>query len=322
MTLNGHSGTAGMDSNTLCCTTSFSAVRLEPFAGEAGAGCASITAARGCKWGPRLRDALREGRFLLHYQPIACLQSGEISHYEALIRLVGEDGTLLTPNLFLPAAERLGMIVEIDRFVVQQVAELLGAGATEIGEGVMAVDCEASDMSCGPLRVAINLSAQSASDPEMLAYIKRQLALSLVDPARLVVEITETAAISDMEQAKALCRGLQKLGCAVALDDFGAGFGSFHYVKHLPFDYLKIDGDFVRELAGSPDDQLLVGALVQVARGMNMQTIAEFVEDQATMEMLRSLGVDYAQGYEVGRPGPLPSSASSLERELSMQMVV
>ena len=125
------------------------------------------------------------------------------------------------------------------------------------------------------------------------------------DPSQLVVEVTETAAISDMQSAKAFCAGVLALGCAVALDDFGAGFGSFQYLKHLPFTYLKIDGDFIRRLSVSRTDQLVVKALAGVVRGMGRQTIAEFVGDVPTMSMLRSYGVDYAQGFEVGRPRPM-----------------
>jgi EAL domain-containing protein (putative c-di-GMP-specific phosphodiesterase class I) len=140
----------------------------------------------------------------------------------------------------------------------------------------------------------------------MLSELKRELAHHRVDPARLVIEVTETAAISDMERARDFCAGVQALGCAIALDDFGAGFGSFQYLKRLPFSYLKIDGDFIRGLPGSRTDQLVVEALVAVAAGMGRRTIAEFVGDAPTMSMLRDIGVDYAQGFEVGRPRALP----------------
>ncbi len=271
----------------------------EPYSGEAGTPTPSIRVSHGSAWPERLRCALREERFVLHYQPIACLQTGRVSHYEALVRMVDEhDGSLVAPGLFLGAAESHGLIGEIDRLVIRQVAAQLGAQ----GAPTMLADAE--------LRVAVNLSALSACDPGTLEYIKGELEHNGVDPTRLVVEITETAAIADIEQAKALCRGLQALGCDVALDDFGAGFGSFYYVKHLPFRYLKIDGDFIRELTVSCQDRLIVRALVEVARGMNMKTIAEFVADEATMELLRELGVDYAQGYRVGRPAPLMASTA------------
>jgi EAL domain-containing protein (putative c-di-GMP-specific phosphodiesterase class I) len=138
----------------------------------------------------------------------------------------------------------------------------------------------------------------------MLAYIERRLSWHGVEPSQLVIEITETAAISDMDSARIFCAGALALGCEVALDDFGAGFGSFQYLKHLPFTYLKIDGDFIRRLPVSRTDQLVVRALAGVVRGMGAQTIAEFVGDETTIGMLRSYGVDYAQGFAVGHPQP------------------
>ena len=239
-------------------------------------------------WLARLQRALAEERFVLHFQPIVSLADGEVSHHEALLRLADEpDGSLVAPGCFLPAAERYGLIGEIDRMVLERVAAVLGG---EHGRG--------------GVRVAMNVSAVSVTDPGMLAHIERRLSRHGADPAALVIEITETAAISDMERAREFCAGLLALGCSVALDDFGAGFGSFQYLKHLPFSHLKIDGDFIRGLPVSRTDQLVVKALAGVVRGMGRETIAEFVGDETTMSMLRSYGVDYAQGFEVGRPQP------------------
>ncbi len=240
-------------------------------------------------WLARLRRALAEDLFVLHYQPIVSLRDGRVSHYEALVRLADErDGSLVAPGRFLPAAERYGLIRDVDRMVVDKVAALLGSMHGE------------EDVS-----IAVNLSALSVTDGGMLGHIERALALHGADPSRLVVELTETAAISDMVRATAFCAGVQALGCAISLDDFGAGFGSFQYLKRLPFRYLKIDGDFIRRLPASPTDQLVVKALVGVVDGMGGQTIAEFVGDEPTMRLLRSYGVDYAQGFEVGRPQPV-----------------
>lgn len=237
-------------------------------------------------WLARLRHALAEGLFAVHYQPIVSLADGRPAHYEALVRLADDpSGSLIAPGRFLPAAERYGLVRDIDRFVLARVAALLGARTD------------------GP-RVAINLSALSVTDPAMLAYVERCLCGEGVDPSRLVIEITETAAISDMDRARAFCQGLAALGCNVALDDFGAGYGSFHYLTQLPFDYLKIDGSFVRGLTGSRNDQLVVQALVGLARGMGVRTIAEYVTDRPTLTLLRRYGVDYAQGFELGRPHP------------------
>jgi EAL domain-containing protein (putative c-di-GMP-specific phosphodiesterase class I) len=235
-------------------------------------------------WLARLRRALEQDLFVLHYQPIVSLSDGELSHHEALVRLADEPGGgVIGPAGFLPAAERYGLIRAIDRMVLEKVVTLLAEA---------------------PGSIAMNLSALSVTDPAMLGEIERVLALHGVDPRRLVIEVTETASISDMPRASGFCAGAQRLGCSVALDDFGAGFGSFHYLKHLPFSYLKIDGDFIRGLPGSAHDQLVVRALVGLVREMGQQTIAEFVGDRETLELLREYGVDYAQGFEIGRPGP------------------
>ncbi|MGA7705860.1 MAG: EAL domain-containing protein [Solirubrobacteraceae bacterium] len=237
-------------------------------------------------WLKRLRRALREDLFVLHYQPIVCLQSGAVSHYEALIRLLDNpDQTLTPPCAFLPAAERYGLIQDIDRMVIGKVVALMGGELADSGA-----------------RVAVNLSALSITDQGMLAHIERELLRHSVTAERLVVEVTETAAIGDMRRAQTFCEGVHTLGSSVALDDFGAGFGSFQYLKQLPFRYLKIDGDFIKALPSSHKDRLVVQALVGVARGMGKQTIAEYVGDEPTMSLLRDYGVDYAQGFEVGRP--------------------
>ncbi len=245
-------------------------------------------------WLERLRRGLEEELFVLHYQPIVSLRDGLISHHEALLRLADEpDGRLVAPGRFLPAAERYGLIREIDRMVIAMVAPLL---RTSPGSGI-----------------AVNVSALSVTDEGMLAHLHGELRRHDVDPSRLVIELTETAAISDMERARDFCRGVQALGCSIALDDFGAGFGSFQYLKHLPFDYLKIDGDFIRGLPSSRTDQLVVKALVGVVRGMGRRSIAEFVGDEPTLQMLAGYGVDYGQGFHIGRPlAELPGSERAL----------
>jgi EAL domain-containing protein (putative c-di-GMP-specific phosphodiesterase class I) len=244
-------------------------------------------------WLQRLRRALAEDLFVLHYQPIVALADGRVAHREALLRLADEPGgAVIGPASFLPAAERTGLIREIDRTVIEKVAARLGGDRDLSGGGI-----------------AVNLSALSVVDRDMLAFIARALERHNADPARLVIEVTETASISDMPRARAFCVGVHELGCSVALDDFGAGFGSFHYLKHLPFRYLKIDGAFIRGLPSSAHDQLVVKALVGIVREMGQQTIAEFVGDRETLELLREYGVDYAQGFEIGRPAPLPEPA-------------
>lgn len=237
-------------------------------------------------WLARLRNALAEGLFVLHYQPIVSLYDGAVSHHEALLRLADEpEGQLIAPSMFLPAAERYGLVRHIDLMVLGQAIALMGA-----------------ELADRRTPVAVNLSALTVTSPGTLAHVEGLLCLHGVDPGRLILELTETAAISDMARASDFCRGIQALGCAVALDDFGAGFGSFRYLKRLPFDYLKIDGDFVRALPGSHKDQLVVQALVRVAKGMGKRTIAEYVGGSETVRLLRSYGVDFAQGFAIGRP--------------------
>jgi EAL domain-containing protein (putative c-di-GMP-specific phosphodiesterase class I) len=236
-------------------------------------------------WLARLRRALARDLFVLHFQPIVSLADGRVAHHEALVRLADEPAGVIGPASFLPAAERYGLIREIDRMVLDKVATLLGSQPA--GQGTA---------------IAMNLSAVSLTDGDMLAHIRRGLEHHGADPRRLILEVTETASISHMGRARAFCAGAQQLGCAVALDDFGAGFGSFHYLKHLPFNYLKIDGAFIRGLPDSAHDQRVVRALVGLVREMGQRTIAEFVGDRETMRLLREFGVDYAQGFEVGRP--------------------
>jgi EAL domain-containing protein (putative c-di-GMP-specific phosphodiesterase class I) len=233
-------------------------------------------------WLARLRRALAEDRFVVHYQPIVSLAGGEPAHYEALVRLADDARGLIAPACFLPAAERYGLVCELDRMVLEKVLARLARG--------------------GETSVAVNLSALSLTDAGMLAHIRRALARHRVCPERLLIEVTETASIASMERARGFCLGARALGCELALDDFGSGFGAFHYLKHLPFRFLKIDGGFIRTLPSSPRDQLVVKALVAMARGMGMRTIAELVENDATVRLLERFGVDYAQGFHLGRP--------------------
>jgi len=244
-------------------------------------------------WRERLQRALLDDRFVLHFQPIVSLASGEVTCHEALIRLDDEpNGTLVWPGRFLPFAERSGLILEIDRVVLEKVLALLAARAVRGPDG-------------SPTEVTVNLSALSVSDPSLPGRLERRLELHGVDPSLLILELTETAAISDMGAAGRFCARALELGCGVALDDFGAGYGSFTYLKQLPFSHLKIDGQFIRRLPLSRTDQLIVQALARVVRGMGRETVAEFVSDERTLELLRGYGVDYAQGFELGTPRPM-----------------
>lgn len=233
-------------------------------------------------WAPRLRDAIDAGRLLLHLQPIMDLRTGTVDRYEALVRLDGPDGPV-PPGAFIGVAERLGLIREIDTWVLRHAIAVLARHPD--------------------ITLEVNVSGRNVGDHELPRIIDRELRAAGVDPRRLVIEITETAAIANMDDARRFADEIAALGCGFALDDFGAGFGSFAYLKHLPADVLKIDGDFV---AGprSAVDVLIVESIVRIAKQLGKATVAEYVEDAATMESLRAAGVDYAQGFHVGRPFP------------------
>ncbi|HEY7256600.1 MAG TPA: EAL domain-containing protein [Solirubrobacterales bacterium] len=234
----------------------------------------------------RIRDALTHNRLALHTQPIRNLASGGIERYELLLRMAGENGTLLTAASFIEAAERSGMIQELDRWVVARALELLVARERE-GH---------------PVSLHVNLSGVSLTDLSVLEYIERKVDEGGADPSRCTFEITRSTPVEDYDTAIRFTDRLTELGCQVAIDDYGASFSPFHHLKRLPFDLIKIDGEFVRDMPRSDADQLTVQAIVQIARGLGKTTIAEFVQDERTAEMLREYGVDLAQGFHLGRP--------------------
>ncbi len=197
-------------------------------------------------------------------------------------------GELIAPTAFLYAAERFGLIVAIDIWVVSQAVAMI-AEQQRHGNRIV---------------LAVNLSGRSIGDPALAAHIDRELDESGIDPSCLVFELTETAAVSNLESAQKFGRRIHQRGCGLALDDFGSGCASFHYLKSLPFDYIKIDGGFIRDLPHQPIDRLVVRAIVTIAKGMGKQTIAEFVTDQSTCDLLTEEGVDHAQGFHLGRPEP------------------
>jgi diguanylate cyclase (GGDEF)-like protein/PAS domain S-box-containing protein len=240
-------------------------------------------------WSQRIRDALDHDRLLLHAQPILDLNRSSITQYELLMRMRGDDGKIIPPAAFLGIAERLSLIQELDRWAVTQGIRLLDE-QHRLGHD---------------MKLEVNLSGRSMGDPELPVLIERELSRTSVDPANLILEITETAAIANMDEALAFTRALGNLGCRFALDDFGAGFGSFYYLKHLPVDFVKIDGDFVRNLPRSATDQVVVCSMVQIANGLGVQSIAEFVRDAETLEMLTRFGVDFGQGMHIGEPRPV-----------------
>jgi diguanylate cyclase (GGDEF)-like protein/PAS domain S-box-containing protein len=238
-------------------------------------------------WLERIRGALEEDRFTLLAQPIVDLSTRRPLQHELLLRMRSEDGDLIPPGAFLYIAERLDLVQEIDRWVVRNAIAIL----------------ERHGRRGQPLTFEVNLSGRSLGDDELLELIVSEVERSRVPPDRLIFEVTETAAVANMSAARRFGERLSELGCRFALDDFGAGFGSFYYLKHLPFDFLKIDGEFVRNCAVSHTDRLLIRAVVEIARGMGKKTVAEIVGDDETVRLLGRLGVDYGQGYHLGRPG-------------------
>ena len=240
-------------------------------------------------WIERIRQATDRGLFVLTSQPILNLKAGDVTQHEILLRMRDDGGGLVEPAAFLATAERFGLIGGIDRWVTQQAVRLIAAHNKQGRE----------------LILEVNLSGKTMGDPRFPDEVKRELTSSGIDPASMIFEVTETAAVADIEQARNFAQALAKVGCRFALDDFGSGYASFYYLKHLPISYLKVDGEFVKDLPRSPVDQRIIGALVQVCTGLGVKTVAEFVDDERTIEILRDLGVDFAQGYHVGKPRPV-----------------
>lgn len=244
------------------------------------------------RWVHRIKQALEDNHLVLYHQPIAALQGQAYEvHAEILVRMLGEDGRLVPPMEFIPAAERYNLMSDIDRWVVRTTLETLQANLL----------CAAP----GTCTIAINLSAQSLCNDEFLPFILHELDRHAVDPRHLCFEITETCAIGNLARAMHFIATLHARGCRFALDDFGSGLSSFGYLKNLPVQYLKIDGSFVRDIAHDPMDLAMVEAINQIGHVAGMQTIAEYVENAAIRDELHRLGVDYAQGFGIARPEPL-----------------
>ena len=244
-----------------------------------------------------ISGALRDDRFTLHCQPVLDLRAGTVSQHEVLLRMIAADGELALPQAFLGTARRAGLTTAIDQWVVRRAIRTIGEQA-QVGRDVT---------------LEVNLSSESLHDAGLMPAIERELATTCIDPGRLVLEVTEQIAIADPEGARSLAKHLRSVGCGFALDDFGTSFGSFRFLKDMPVDYLKIDGDLIVSLAESRTAQLVVKALVDVARGTGADTIAVFASDDRTLELLRELGVGYAQGHKVGRPRPIAEALSELE---------
>jgi PAS domain S-box-containing protein len=244
-------------------------------------------------WLQRIRAALDDSGFCLYAQPIIDLQSGEVAREEILLRMRGDrgDNDIIAPGAFLPAAEKSDLVREIDRWVIRNVMPLLSDGRV----------------------LEVNLSGRSIGDPALTKLIEGQLEAYCVDPGNLTFEITETAAVRDLQAVRVFADRLMRLGCNFALDDFGTGFGSFTYLKHLPIQFMKIDIQFIRDLVHGRSDQRIVRSMLGVARSFGVRTIAEGIENEETLELLRQFGVHYGQGFHLGRPAPAEDAARPAE---------
>lgn len=249
------------------------------------------------QWIPKIKQALEENRFCLYCQKIMSVKQGfGEDHYEILLRKFDERGEIVLPMAFIPAAERYDLMPEIDRWVISN----FFANYHNF--------CEIERRKCAKV-YAINLSGASVNNREFFSFLSEQFARYPIPPETICFEITETTAIANLNQAVQFIENLKALGCRFALDDFGSGMSSLAYLKNLPVDYLKIDGSFVKNLIGNPIDYAIVDCFNRLSHVMGIQTIAEFVDNQATLEKLQHIGVDYAQGYGIAKPSPLAFQA-------------
>jgi diguanylate cyclase (GGDEF)-like protein/PAS domain S-box-containing protein len=246
-------------------------------------------------WLQRLQHALRDGRFLLYTQQILASPPGSQRGpaLEVLVRLIGDDGAIIAPGEFLKAAERYRLMPMVDRWVVQTALAALGRGALRIPPG---------------RSLAINISGQTLGDNGFLEFVVDCLDSTGVLPQQICFEVTEASVVANLDHARRFIGVLHGMGCGFALDDFGSGLGSFTNLKHLPMDYLKIDGAYMRNLGHDSVNQAMVGAMIKLARTLNFAVIAEQVEDQVTLSTAQRMGVDYVQGYAVSRPEPMQAT--------------
>jgi len=250
---------------------------------------------KSAEWFQRLHEGLDESRFEAWYQPLVDLQTNEPAHYEALIRFRDEDGHVHSPAAFLSAAERYSLMPQLDRYMIRRIF---------------------ADMVNFPrLDVSINLSGSSVTDPGMAAYIMQCFDASGVAPSRVIFEITETVFMTNLAQARSIVEQLQGLGCRFALDDFGAGFSSLNYLRNLPVNVVKIDGSFIREIDSDPVSLALLKSINEIVHLLGKKTVAEWIENEATLRILKEIGCDYGQGFYSGKPLPLKKVIPMLGRE-------
>lgn len=261
---------------------------------------------REAQWVTRLQHACEHDQLCLYFQPIANLNEGAEpeEHYEVLLRLKDETGQIIPPMAFLPAAERYNLMPVIDRWVIRKFFTYLSQ--------ILKQEADSQNLQ----RIyAINVSGASVNDEDFIQFIKKQLNQYQVPATSICFEITETVAIASLSKAAQLIRELRSLGCRFSLDDFGSGMSSFTYLKNLPVNYLKIDGNFVRDMVDDPMDYAMVEVINHIGHVMELQTIAEFVANEAILEQIKKIGVDYAQGYGIALPQPLEVECSTLQSQ-------
>ena len=241
-------------------------------------------------WVSRLREAIDKNLLMLRYQPIVCIATGETTHHEVLLRMRADNGEIVSPDAFLPAAVRFGLMAEIDTWLIE----------TAIAE-LARYRQDAPD-----LRFALNLSANAFEAENLAAFVMSQLARQDVPPDSVTFEITESLAMRHLNHVEKQIAGLREIGCQVSLDDFGTGYSSFSYLQKLPVDYIKIDGSFIKDLVRNPVDQKMVKMIGEIGRAAGMKTIAEYVQSGAAFTLLGRLGIDFAQGFYIGRPTATP----------------
>jgi diguanylate cyclase (GGDEF)-like protein len=237
-------------------------------------------------WSERIRKALKKDAFMLHYQPIADVKTGEISHYEALLRMKGNKKRLIQPGAFIPAASRFGLMADLDQWVIRNAFRQLARFHAK-GD---------------PICLNVNISGNIFEDTNLLDCIRENLEINSLSAESIVLEITEQVAVRNMMHASRQMEAIAKLGCRFAIDDFGAGYSSYSYLKSLPVEFIKIDGVFIKNLVGDDVDQEIVRSISDIAKAAGKQTIAEYVEDARTFDLLDELGVHYAQGFFIGKP--------------------
>jgi len=245
-------------------------------------------------WVSKLRDAIDNDDFSLRFQPIVHIATGRITHHEVLLRLKADDNKTISPDAFLPAAVRFGLMGEIDSWLVENAILVLAEHRQDRPD----------------LRFSINLSANAFETDDLAGFIRTHLEKNSVPAEAVIFEITESLAVRHLNYVEKQISALRKMGCELALDDFGTGYSSFSYLQRLPMDYIKIDGCFIRDLVNNPVDQKMVRLIGEIGQEADMKTIAEYVQDGPTLALLAELGIDFAQGYFIGRPTSVPTSKS------------